>query len=59
MIELRTTGKCVGCPGLKIDVLALYADGRPAEPVIKCENSGICKKIEEHLKRGMEGGTRP
>ena len=55
MIELKVTGKCLGCPALKIANIQYFVEGeRPAETMIRCANQRICDHLEKRL-REMHG----
>lgn len=57
MIEVKVTGKCIGCPALDIEPTKLIFSGHTAyETLIKCKNEPLCERLEKMFqeKYGVE-----
>lgn len=54
MIELKLSGKCVGCPAIDPDVISLCGDGDViVEQLVRCNNAGLCGHLEDHLEEKL------
>lgn len=49
MIELKATGKCVGCPACDPEFSKLFSFDIPIEPMVFCRNSAICEHLEKYI----------
>ena len=52
MIELKVSGKCLGCPAMDLTILDLQSDGNRIQHV-RCKNEIVCEFLEEKIKKEM------
>ena len=56
MVELKLTGKCVGCLCFDADARKLYSGDVCIETVVICANQDLCDHLEQHLKEALTNG---
>jgi len=49
MIEVKVSGKCVGCPACDLEVSRLFVDLVPAEATVYCRNARLCEHLEKFI----------
>ena len=56
MVEVKFTGKCVGCPAFDANIEKFYSDDICIETVLICANQDLCDHLEKHLKEEFTNG---
>lgn len=59
MIEVKVTGKCVGCPGCDLEVNKLFANIVPKETLVYCRNSNLCHHLEKYISDQLTAAGQP
>ena len=49
MIEVKISGKCVGCPACDLEVTRFYSGHVSKETAVYCRNAPLCQHLEKYI----------